>query len=159
MGLYKWLRVAMGPKTAPAHFQQAMATEVFTGLLYSILELYMDDVLTWGKDDEEFLSRLRVLFQRLREKIITINPAKCILGTASIEYTGHVLDHEGISFSREKIYSAVNFPLPQTQKDLKSFIGLANYFHSHIPKASLLLHPLQEMVREYKPKKDSCLDE
>ena len=152
MGLYEWLRVPMGPKGAPAYFQQSMAMEVFPGLLYTDLELYMDDVITWGQDENDFIARLRIIFQRLREKNITVNPAKCVLGCSSIEYTGHVLDQEGISFSRDKIYSVVNFSLPQTQKELKSYIGLVNYFHSHIPNASIILRPLQEMVRNYKPK-------
>ena len=46
MGLYEWTRVPMGLKGAPAYFQRVMATVVFAGLLYNILEIYLDDVIT-----------------------------------------------------------------------------------------------------------------
>ena len=101
MGVYEWLRAPMGPKGAYSYFQQTMATVVFAGLLYNILELYLDDIIVHGQTEEEFLSRLRTVFERIRKHKITLNPTKCILGAPKIEYTGHVLDKNGISFTRK----------------------------------------------------------
>ena len=51
------------------------------------------------------------------------------------------------------IDSVNNFVLPRTQKDMKQFLGLVNYFGDHIRGASVMMSPLHEMVRDYHPKK------
>ena len=52
-GLYQWTPVAMGLKGAGPYFQRSMQTKVFHGLVY------IDDVLTHGKTDPEFLTNTR----------------------------------------------------------------------------------------------------
>ena len=46
----------------------------------------------------------------------------------------------------------VDFSQPETQKDLKSFLGLANYFRDHIRNHSTLVQPLHEIIKDYKPR-------
>jgi hypothetical protein len=145
MGLFEWNRLPMGPMTGPSYFQGVMAYEVLAGLIYTILELYMDDLIVFAKTETEYLSRIRMIFQRLQDHNITVNPEKCILG--KIEYTGYVLDNEGISFSKEKIASVINFRKPETHKELKSFLGMVTYFHTHIKNHSMLCQPLHETIR------------
>ena len=41
---------------------------------------------------------------------------------------------------------------PENQKELRSFLGLANYFRDHIRNHSTIVHPLHDMVKNYKPK-------
>jgi len=101
MGIFEWLRVPFGPKGAPSYFQQTMAIVVFAGLLYYILEIYLEDIIVHDQTEQEFLSRLRTVFERLRKHTIMLNPTKCIFGAPKIEYTGHVLDENGISFSKK----------------------------------------------------------
>ena len=43
----------MGLKGAPAYFQRVIATMVFAGLLYNILELYLDDVIVYAQPIDE----------------------------------------------------------------------------------------------------------
>ena len=151
-GTYEWTRCPFGLKGAPSYFQRAMHTEVLTDLLYQICEVYLDDILFWGESEDEYLQRLEVLLERLSSKGITINPKKCSFGLEQIEYTGHVLDNNGLSFSAKKKSQVVDFLQPETQKDLKSFLGLANYFRDHIRNHSTLVQPLHEMIKDYKPR-------
>ena len=71
------------------------------------------------------------MFQRFKESGITLNPKKCKLGLTQIEYVGHTINKDGLHFTREKLDSVLNFPKPKTKKQLKSFIGLANYFRDY----------------------------
>jgi len=151
-GLFEWLRCPFGLKGAPSYFQRAMHTEVLSGLIYSICEIYIDDILFWGSSEEDYLSHLETILIRLSDKGITLNPNKCKLGLEEVEYTGHVLDRSGLSFSEKKKESIVNFKLPENQKELRSFLGLANYFRDHIRNHSIIVHPLHDMVKHYKPK-------
>ena len=56
-GTYQWTRVPMGLKTSGAYFQRAIASEVLRELLYSACFLYIDDIIIFGKDKEEYLSK------------------------------------------------------------------------------------------------------
>jgi hypothetical protein len=149
MGVYEWLRVPMGLKGAPSYFQQQMATKVLANLIYHICELYLDDIIVYGDTEEEFLNNLSQVFERLRKFGITVNPAKCRFGLSEIEYVGHVINENGLTFSTEKREEVLNFPLPTTHKGMKQFLGLANYFRDNVQNHSMLVKPLQDMVEGY----------
>ena len=72
---------------------------------------------------------------------------------SEVEYVGHLLNEHGVTFSRKKLDSVVDFPLPKTQEHLKSFLGLANYFRDHIKNFSELTRPLHQMTTNYKKSK------
>jgi hypothetical protein len=59
------------------------------------------------------------VFQRFREKKITINQDKCIFGADKVEFVGHVLDAEGTTFSRTKFDSVVEFNKSSNMKKLR----------------------------------------
>ena len=67
---------AYGVKPAANYFQRTMTQEVLPGLVYSFCEVYIDDVLVYGRNEDEYIGNLRLVFQRFREKKITINPEK-----------------------------------------------------------------------------------
>ena len=64
MGVFEWLRVPMGLKGAPSHFQQQMATKVLANLIYRICELYLDDIIVYGNTEEELVKNLLARFLR-----------------------------------------------------------------------------------------------
>jgi hypothetical protein len=66
-----------------------------------------------------------------------------------IEYTGHLLTEDGLSFSDKKIDKVINF---KQQKELRSFLGLTNYFRQHIQNYSTMVRPLLDVVKVYKPR-------
>lgn len=148
-GLYHWLRVPMGLKGAASYFQFTIASVVLAGLMYIICEAYLDDIITTGRTETEFVHNLRQIFQRFREKRITINPHKCRLGLSEAQFVGHVINEEGISFTREKKDSVLDFPKPKSSKQLKSFLGMANYFRDHIKDHSRIAYPLNQLLKNY----------
>jgi len=156
-GTYKPLRISMGLKSAPSYFQKEMATDVLGGLLYSCCEVYIDDIIIYGDTETSFANNLERVLKRLRVKGVTLNPKKAKIGLQSVEVLGHVMDKYGISMSEEKIRKVLDFPPPVLGKELKSFLGLANYFRTHIDHYSLLSHPLEEMVHNYKETKSKRL--
>jgi hypothetical protein len=74
------------------------------------VELYLDDVLIYAESDEEFVLRLRILFERLGQFNITLNPKKCCFGLEEVEFVGHVLKSNGVCFSTEKRSKVLDFP-------------------------------------------------
>jgi hypothetical protein len=125
--------------------------------MYVSCELYLDDIIVFGRTEEEFVHRLSQVFQRFREFNITVNPDKVTLGVTHIEYVGHLVDSTGHSFSREKIDSVINFSKPITAGALQSFIGLTGYFQTHIKDYQMLTRPLRKMLKDYNKRTSSRL--
>ena len=148
-GLFEWVRLPMGLKGAPSWFQQQIAIKVLNGLLYTICELYIDDLIVFGNTIEEYTERLRQVFTRLREKGVILNPSKCVFLMTEVEYLGFLTDKQGIEMTEEKKERALNFELPHTYKKLKQFVGLAEQFHKFIPKFNDLARPLHSILKGY----------
>jgi hypothetical protein len=75
-GVFQWNRVPMGVKPAASYFQRTMTQEVLPGLVYSCCEVYIDDVLVYGRDEDEYIGNLRLVFQRFREIVISYRGRK-----------------------------------------------------------------------------------
>jgi hypothetical protein len=150
MGLYEWNRVPMGIKGAPTYFQEVMESQVLNGLLHSICELYMDDCISHAQTEDQLCDNLRLLFQRFREMNITLNPDKTHIGLEEIEYVGHLLSSDGVSFTTDKINKVVELPRPTVKHELKRYLGLVNYFRDHLRNLSFHTQPLQQLLIGYK---------
>ena len=153
LGIYEWLCIPFGLKGAPAYFQKLMATEVLSGLIYDILELYIDDIIIFAQSEKELLERIELVFERCCKFNIKLSPAKCKFGLKRIEFVGRVLDEQGISISEKKKEFVVNFLRPSNQKQMKSFLGLINHFGAHVPNISIITQPLRTMIEPYHPHK------
>ena len=97
-----------------------MATVVLMGLLYQACELYIDDILVFGKDEEDFLTNLKKVFERLRKHRVTLNPKKCRFGMEKVEYVGHVVCRRYFLHRSEKRQS----PRVSCPKDAEGYASL-----------------------------------
>ena len=147
-GQFEWNRVAMGLTGAPSYFSRIMMTTVLGDILTKAVEVYLDDFIVFGSTEDEFLENLEQVFVRCAKANITLNPNKCRFGLQRIEYVGHTIDKDGIHFSREKIDSILDMPKPTSKGDMKIFLGMVNYFHSHIRHLATLEAPLTAMIGE-----------
>ena len=72
MGNYKWLRAPMGPKNIPSLYQKVMATEIFPDMIHHILEVYLDDLITWADNVNDLITNLKSIFDRLRKYYLAL---------------------------------------------------------------------------------------
>ena len=148
-GVFHYLRLPFGPKRAPSYFQEMMAAVVLAGLIYFICEIYLDDCIVHASDNLTFISRLELIFKRFEKHKIILKPGKCRFGLSEVEFCGRVISKEGISVSDKKKGQVLDFPLPVYMKQLKSFLGLANYSRPHVPHHSEVARPLHAMLNGY----------
>jgi hypothetical protein len=143
----------MGPKNIPSLYQKVMATEVFPDMIHHILEVYLDDLITWADNVNDLITNLQRIFDRLRKYNLTLNPEKCRFGMSEVEYVGHLINEHGITFSTNKKQLVSDFPKPEDLGTLKSFIGLTGYFRRHIKNFAELINPLNRLCEGYSKKK------
>jgi hypothetical protein len=107
--IYEWTRVPMGLLISVNFFQKRKGVHVPNGLIYNICEVYIDDMLIFGSNDETFLENTRTVFQRCRERNVTLNAKKLIIGFATIAFVGHDIDARDINMSQKRIESTISF--------------------------------------------------
>ena len=89
------------------------------------------------------------LFRRLQEAGLQLKPSKCDYFRKEIIFLGHHLSEEGIRADPALLDKIQNFPVPLTVKNIRSFLGLCQYFHCHIKSFSLIAKPLYELTSAY----------
>ena len=94
----------------------------------------------------DHLEHLREVCRRLAAIGIVINPNKCVLGAESLEFLGHQVDKHGIRPLEEKVDAVRHFPRPTSQRKLRQFLGLVNFYHCFIPGCARILQPLHTML-------------
>lgn len=135
LGHYQFKRMPFGLKNAPATFQRLM-NSVLAGLQGIKCFVYLDDVVVYGSNLHDHNTKLKEIFQCFREFNLKLNPKKCSFLKQEISYLGHFITKDGIEPDPEKISAIQNFPVPQNQKSVKSFLGLVGYYRKFIPNFS-----------------------
>ena len=144
-GLFEFIRMPFGLRNAAQTFQRFI-DHVLRGLPFAYA--YIDDVLIASSSHDEQIQHLRQIFTRLEHFGIVINPQKCVLGVPSLRFLGHKVCSAGISPLPEKVHAVRQFPLPSTQRQLRGFLGLVNFYHRFIPKCADILQPLHALLRK-----------
>ena len=108
----------------------------------------MDDILITGKSEEEHLQNLSGLLSNLQDAGLQLKKSKCYFLAESVEYLGHVITDEGLQPTQAKVIAVQNAPVPQNITQLKSFLGLINYYRKFLPDLSSLLAPLNNLLQK-----------
>ena len=142
-GLYEFARMPFGLKNAAQTFQRFI-DEVLRGLDFCYG--YIDDLLIASKNPAEHLAHLRLVFERLNQYGISINAQKSVLGVSSLTFLGHLVDANGIRPLPEKVEAIHTFPKPTTQRKLREYLGLINFYRRFLPDCAKLLLPLTNLL-------------
>ena len=151
-GLFEFMKMPFGLRNAAQTFQRFMDQ-----VLHSVPSAYIniDDVLIASSNPEQHLQDLRTVFDRLTMYGIVINPNKCLLGVTELSFLGHRIDRQGITPLPEKVEAVRDFPQPQSQRQLRQFIGLVNFYHRFLPHCVTVMQLLHAQLSSTKPKSQS----
>jgi len=143
--VYEVLRLPYGVKPATAIFQREVE-KVFKNCPFTANLL--DDLIATGRNDSEHLENLKEVFKRCKEAGFQLNKEKCEFFKTQVEYLGHVIDKDGLKTSEKKVSCISKMPVPKNVSELKSFLGMINYYGKFIKKLSTLLAPLHNLLKK-----------
>ena len=106
----------------------------------------IDDILIKSKPSEH-LSLVDEVLTRLKNQGLKAKLSKCEFAVPGVDYMGYRLDGEGIHPLEEKVQAIVDVPSPRNVSELRSFLGLLNFYGQFIPNLSTLLQPLHELLQ------------
>ncbi|GBM74464.1 Transposon Ty3-G Gag-Pol polyprotein [Araneus ventricosus] len=138
-GLFEFPYLNFGLCSAAQTFQRFI-NEVLYG--FDFCFAYIDDILVFSKDKTEHTQHLEQIFKRFVDFGITINESKCEFGKPQVDFLRHTINSEGILPMSTKVKAIQEFPKPETVSQLRSFLGMINFYHRFIPKIAEILAPL-----------------
>ena len=144
-GLYCYNRLPFGVASAPAIFQRAIET-ILQGIPHVCV--YLDDILITGENDDEHLQTLETVLSLLEKAGIRLKHKKCSFMLTAIEYLGHKISAQGLQPTSEKVQAIHEAPAPKDVTQLKSFLGLLNYYCKFLPTLSTTLAPLYGLLQQ-----------
>lgn len=146
-GHFEFRRMPFGLKNAPSTFQRVM-DNVLRGLQNETCLVYLDDIIIFSTSLQEHIERLRSIFDRLRKSNLKLQLDKSEFLQTSVQYLGHVITPNGVKPNPEKISAIKNFPIPKTQRDIKSFLGLLGYYRRFIPNFAKITKPMTKCLKK-----------
>jgi hypothetical protein len=143
-GKYEYLRLPMGLCNSPDIFQEKMS-ELMQGLEFA--RAYIDDLLVVTQGDfTQHLDHLEQVLTRLAAAGLKINATKSTFCCDELEYLGYLINRDGVRPTLKKVDAIRQIAPPKTKKQLRSFIGMVNYYRDMWPMRSHLLAPLSALT-------------
>ena len=121
-----------GMTNLPATFQ-AMMNEILRDLINEgKVATFVDDVLVGTETEEGHDEIVEEILRRLEENDLYVKPEKCVWKVQKIGFLGVVIGPNGIEMEEEKVDGVLSWPELKNVKDVRKFLGLANYYRKFI---------------------------
>nr|VZI23685.1 unnamed protein product [Spirometra erinaceieuropaei] len=142
-GLFEFIRMPFGLRNAAQTFQRFI-DRVLRGLPF--VYAYIDDLLVASRNAEEHKEHLALVFDRLDQFGVVINPSKCVLGVPSLDFLGHHIDAQGLRPLSSKVEAIRDFPPPTSKRQLQRFLGMVNFYRRFLPNCGDLMLPITNLL-------------
>ncbi|KAG2794122.1 hypothetical protein PC129_g1960 [Phytophthora cactorum] len=133
--LWEWLVMPQGMSNAPATFNR-LVTQLFRPHR-AYAQTYVDDIFVHtraghGKSAvENHMEHLRAVLECMRNNKLHANLDKCVFGAEEIPFLSCFIGKRGLRADPAKVNAIVEGPVPKNQKDLRKWLGLANYLQNY----------------------------
>ncbi|KAG3077303.1 hypothetical protein PI125_g21308 [Phytophthora idaei] len=150
--LWEWLVMSWGLLNAPTTFNRLVTQLLRPHRAHA--QTYFDDIFVHsradhGKSDvENHMEHLRAVLECMRRNTLYTNVDKCVFGAEKIPF------FKGMRALRAvpaKVKAIVEWPIPQSRKDLRTWLGLANYLHKYSANYPERTKPLSGLLKEDAP--------
>ena len=145
VGLRRFKRLTMGIANAPELFHHIIE-QVIAGI--PGVRNKQDDIIIYGKTQEEHDKSLRLLFERLVENGLTLKREKCIFNQSQIKFDGYIFSSEGVSADPERVAEIEQLDTPRDASEVRSLLGMTNFCARFIPGYADITEPLRQLTHK-----------
>ncbi|KAL2223600.1 UNVERIFIED_CONTAM: Retrovirus-related Pol polyprotein from transposon [Sesamum indicum] len=121
---------------------------VLHGFLDEFVVVYLDDIVIYSRTLAEHVDHLRQVLTRLREHELYAKVSKCSFAQETISFLGHIVERGRIRMDPKKVQAIEEWQLPKDVHDLRSFLGLANYYRRFVKGYSEIARPLTDLLKK-----------
>ena len=109
--------------------------------------MYLDNILIFSNNEEEHLKYLDMVLTILRQHDLKAKRSKCEFFKPELKFLGHLISANGMRHDPAKVSSVVDWPTPVSAYEVRSFLGLANYFREYIRAFAATAAPLTALLK------------
>ena len=148
-GLFEWLVTPFGLANAPSTFQRYI-NWTLRDFLDDFVTAYIDDILIFTDGSlKEHRQHVRTVLQRLRDAGLQIDIDKSEFEVKSTKYLGFIVEAgKGIRMDPAKIRAIQEWQAPSTVKEVRQFLGFANFYRQFIRDYSAIVRPLTDLTQK-----------
>ena len=147
LGQFRFKRMPQGFLNSSSIFSRLM-NMIMRGLTFTAVLCYIDDIVVMGKTFEEHLKNLDSVLERIERANLKLKPEKCKMFRHEIKLLGHKVSSEGITALPERTDAISVLDFPETVTQMRSFLGMCNYYRYYCPDFSIIAAPLYDMTKK-----------
>jgi hypothetical protein len=125
-----------------------LMNSVFMPELDKFVVVFIDDILIYSKSEEEHAQHLRVILHRHRDHQLYTKFSKCAFWLNEVLFLGHIISVEGIAVGPSKVQEVLDWKSPRSVMQIRSFLGLAGYYHRFILNFSKIVKPMTQLLEK-----------
>jgi hypothetical protein len=145
--LYEYLVMSFGLTNALAHFMYLM-NSIFMKELDKFVVVFINGILVFSKSKKQHEEHLLIVLQRLCDHQLYSKFSKCEFWLSEVQFLGHMISSEGISVDQGKVWEVLDWKPPRTVHHVRSFLGLADYYHRFILNFSKIAKHITDLLKK-----------
>ena len=125
-----------------------MMNDLLGQYLDQFVLVFLDDVLIYSANVQEHCEHLRKVLDKLRQHRLYAKASKCEVMKTSVEFLGQQIQRGGMTPTEAKLKAVRDWGTPKTVKDVRSFLGFANYYRRFVKDFAAIADPLTSLTRK-----------
>ena len=110
-----------------------------------ILSLYTY-ILVFSKTWEAHVGHVKQVLDTLKKEKLYVKFSKCEFGKTSLVYLGHIVGGKNLKIDPSKVNVIVNWPKPTNTTEVRSFLGVVQYWRRFIQNFSYIASPFHALT-------------
>jgi hypothetical protein len=144
-GVYRFIRLPFGLLKEPGNFQRAVDI-VVSGVKWKTCLVYLDDVIVFSSSREAHMRHVDEVLTLLENSGLSLKLAKCQFFKDTVNYLGHVIRPGRLGVAEKNTEALKSAPMPCTQTEFRSFLGLCNVYRQFVPRFGTIAAPLTALL-------------
>ena len=94
--------------------------------------VFMDNMLIGTETEEGHDKGVDEVLRRLEENDLYVKLEKCVWKARKVPFLGVIMGEGKVEIEEEKVEGVLKWPTPQCMRDVRRFLGLANYYRRFV---------------------------
>jgi hypothetical protein len=145
LAVYQFRRLPFGLRNAPGTFKRAIDI-ILSGIKWKTGLVYLDDVIIFSSSHDMHLKHVNEALNLFGKAGLSLKLIKCHFFKEAVDYLGHIIRPGKLAVSEKNTAALRNAPVPKTQTELHSFLGLCNVYRRFVPRFAAVAAPLTSLL-------------
>jgi len=121
--------------------------KVLASFLDRFVVVYLDGIIIYSKTMEEHVGHLKEVFRTLRDNQLYFKKEKCFFTQEGVPFLGHIVSKGKLHMDLTKIKVILEWEPITKVTELRSFLGLVNYYRRFIKGYPVIATPFTNLLK------------